>query len=295
MPKPDDGDEGGAGGEVAIGEDGQVHDRILGGQLSDQEAGQRADGHEAHRHDQRGVEPVFPFAAVQHELQAPEARHHEAEAPPVDASGLAQIGRVEEKGAGHEEAEHAHRQVDVEDPSPRPLIRQVPAHRRTEDGPQNEAHSPYRHGEAPLVEREDLPEDGLRERDDGAPTEPLEDARDDQGGEVGRGAGQERARHEEHGADQKEALAPEYPHQPAGGGDHHGVSGEIRGDHPGHFIQPGRQGALEVRQDHVGDARVQDLHEGHHHDGEGDGPLPRGGDRGAIRGWRRHAWLGPLR
>src|SRR6266436_4887494 len=44
-----------------------------------------------------------------------------------------------------------------------------------------------------------------------------------------------------------------------------------------------------MRQDDVGDAGVEDLHEGHHHDGEGDGPLLGRSDRWCFRERRRHA------
>ena len=58
---------------------------------------------------------------------------------------------------------------------------------------------------AALPEREDLPHDGLRHRDDGAAAQALEDAHGDEELEIGGDAGQERAGREEHRADQEEA------------------------------------------------------------------------------------------
>ena len=131
----DDGDERRARGEVAVGEDGEVQDGIVGHQLADQEARQRAHRDDRHRHDHGRVEPLLALAPVQHELQAPEAHDHQAEAPPVDPPGLALKRRVEQAGLGQGEAEDPDGQVDVEDPAPRPLVGQVAADR----GPQDRA------------------------------------------------------------------------------------------------------------------------------------------------------------
>ena len=288
--EPDDRDQRAAGGEVPVGEDGEVQDRIARHQLADQEADERHHGDQHHRDDRGRIEPVLALAPVQDELQTAEAGDHQSEAPPVDPPGFSQIRRVEQERAGHEEAEHADRQVDVEDPAPRPLVGQVAADGGPEDRAEDEADAPHRHGEPALMEREDLPEDRLRERNDRAAAETLEDARDDQRGEVGRRTGQERADHEQRGADEEEPLAAEQADQPAGGRNDHGVGGEVRRDHPRHLVQSRRQRALQVRQDHVGHAGVEDLHEGHHHDREGDGPLLGGGD-GRFRRWRRHCCL----
>ena len=74
----------------------------------------------------------------------------------------------------------------------------------------------------------------------------------------------------------KNLLRPKSPVSQPRGGDDHRVRREIGRDHPRDFVEPRRQRALQVRQDDVGDAGVEDLHEGHHHDREGDGPLARG-------------------
>src|SRR5207244_10108778 len=94
---------------------------------------------------------------------------------------------------GDEEAENTDRKVDVEDPAPRPLVGEIAAEGRAQDGSDDEAQSPHGHGQAALMERKDLPEDGLRQRDDRPAAEPLEDAGDDERGQIGRGPRDERA------------------------------------------------------------------------------------------------------
>src|SRR6266850_1162006 len=135
-------------------------------------------------------------ATIVDELQAAEAGHHQPEARPVDPGGPAQVRRIEQERAGQEEAQDADREVDVEDPAPRPLVGQIAADGRPQDRPEDEAEAPHRHREPALMEREDLPQDRLRERNDRPAAEALEDARDDQRRQVGRRAGDERAQHE---------------------------------------------------------------------------------------------------
>ena len=243
----DQGDEAGPEGEVAVGEHPQVQDGILRRQLADEEADEgHARDHREHD-DQRGVEPVLALPAVQHELETAEAQHHQDEAGPVHPARLPEIRRIEEEGTGHEEAEQPDRQVDVEDPAPRPVVRDVAAQGRPDDRPHHEADAPHRHREAALAEREDLPQDGLGERDDRAAPDPLRDAREDQEGEVRRHARQHRAHREQHAADQEEALAAQDPREPAGGGNDDGVGGQVGGDDPRHLLEPRGERALQVR------------------------------------------------
>ena len=285
----DDRDQRRAHGEVAVGEDGQVQDGLIGHQLSNQEAGQRADRDDRHREDRRRVEPLLTLPSIQDELETPEAHDHQPQAPRVDPPALLLKRRVEQAGGGQEEADDADRQVDVEDPAPRPLVGQIAADGRPQDRAEDEADSPHRHRHPSLMEGEDLPENGLRERDDRPAAEALEDPRGDQRGQVGRGPGDERADREQGATDQEEPLAPEHADEPSRGRDDHGIGGEVRGDHPRDLVEPRRQRSLKMRQHDVGHARVQDLHEGHHHDREGDGPLPAGGDRRRIGCGGRHA------
>src|SRR2546428_2909123 len=155
------------------------------------------------------------LAAIEHELETAESHHHEHEPEGIDAPRLLQVGRVEEEGADHDEAEEPDGQVDVEDPAPGPVVRDPAAQGRPEDGAHHDADAPHGHGEAALTQREDLPQDGLRERDQRAAPESLEDAGDDQKGQVGGQPREEGADREDRGADEEEAAAPDTTRQPS--------------------------------------------------------------------------------
>src|SRR5215471_9570388 len=106
--EPDQGDEGRARGEIAIGEDGEVEDGLASHQLADDESHERGSGEHGEDDDEARVEPILALAAVEEELETAETQHHEAESRPVHTARLAQVWRIEEEGAGHEEAEDAH-------------------------------------------------------------------------------------------------------------------------------------------------------------------------------------------
>ena len=292
-PEPHHHDERRARGEVPVGEDAQIEDGLARRQLADDEAEHSDHGHHREGHDQGGVEPVLVLAAVEDELETTEPHHHEHEPERVDAPRLLEIGRVEEEGADHDEAEEADGQVDVEDPAPGPVVRDPPAQRRPEDGPHHDADAPDGHGEAALAHREDLPQDGLGQRDQGPAPNTLEHPCNDEKGQVGGQPREEGADREDRGADQKEPAAPDVAREPSRGGDDDGVGGQIGGDDPGHFLHAGRQRALHVREDHVGDAGVDDLHHRDQHGGERDEPLLR--SREFPDGRRRHAVARPRR
>ncbi len=77
--------------EVAVVEDGEVQDRLLRGELPDQEAGDGADGDHGEPDDERGIEPVGPLPLIEHELERAESHHHEREPRPVHRRGLAHV------------------------------------------------------------------------------------------------------------------------------------------------------------------------------------------------------------
>src|SRR5207245_5602190 len=92
--------------------------------------------------------------------------------------------------------------------------------------------TPARRRRPPLTEREDLPEDRLRDRDDWPAAEALEHAREHQERQVGRDAREERADREQDRADQEEASAPEQAREPARRRDDDRVRGEEGRDDP---------------------------------------------------------------
>jgi hypothetical protein len=195
--------------KVPVGEDRQGEDRLVRGQLAQHEPDEPRDRDDPECHDRPRVEPLLTLAAIQHQLQAGEAHHHQHESERVDPSRLFEVRRVEQERAGHEEAGEPDRQVDVEDPAPRPVVRDPASERGSEDRAHHDSDAPHGHRQAALFEREDLPHDRLGHRDDRPAPDPLEDARHDQEFEVGRNPREERGDREQGGADQEESPASE--------------------------------------------------------------------------------------
>ena len=106
----------------------------------------------------------------------------------------------------------------------------------------------------------------------------------------GRQAAQERADGEQRHADHVEALAAEQHGEPAAHGQDDGVGNQVGGEHPGGFVDAGREAAGDVRQRDVGDAGIQHLHEGGQHDGHGDHPGVDGGVAALDACGTRRCW-----
>ena len=100
-----------------------------------------------------------------------------------------------------------------------------------------------------------------------------------------RQAAQKRADGEQRHADHVEPLAPEQHGEPAAHGQNDGVGDQVRGQHPGGFVDGGRKIAGDVRQRHVGHAGIEHLHEGGQHHRHGDDPRIDVGDWTPT--WRR--------
>ena len=82
-PKPTDVGRRGTD-EAAVAEDLQIDDRVLLGQLPDQEANEPDRGDDAERADFRAVEPVFVATLVEHDLQCPDPDDEQPQADLVE-------------------------------------------------------------------------------------------------------------------------------------------------------------------------------------------------------------------
>ena len=206
------------------------------------------------------------------------AQHGEAE--PVEAAlgglGLAEIGR--EAGEGQD----ADRHVDVEDPAPVVGLGQPAAQGRAQDGADHDAHAPHRHRLAVLLLGIRIEQHGLRQRHQRGAEQALHQAEQHHLGQRAGEAAQHRGAGEARDGDLEQPLAAEPRLEEAGDGRGDGGGHDIGGQHPVDLVDRRRQRALHVGQRHVGDGRVQRLHDGGEHDarrqqdevlGFGDGGL----------------------
>ena len=244
-----------------------MNDGLLDGQLPDDESRQETGRQHGQRDDEAASEPVLFLAFVQHDLQRAHAHRQHAETPKVGAQlAAAQVGRIGNKQADHDQAGDADGEVDIEDPAPRIGVSNPPAERGAKYGRGDNAHPPKRHGLAALRAREFLQQHSLGKRLEPSPGGALEHAKENQRRQI-RGNPAQKARDREprhHG--QQQSLAPEVVRQPAGDGQDDGVGDQVRGEYPGGFIDRGRKAARNVRQADVDHRSVQHLHHraGHH-------------------------------
>src|SRR2546423_865251 len=233
-------------GERAVAQHGQVHRRRPDAALA-------LDEQPAEKH--RGSEQPRSVRAA--ELQRDESRGEERRAAQVQ-SFLAR-SRLHVQVAQEQKAREAQRDVDPEDGGPTEVVRQQAPQGRSEERPQHGGDAHQRNGGAAALARVERHEDALREGQQTAGREPLQDAAGDQRRSAARGGacnGGERER--PHLCDEVR------PHSDAGGeagGERHGDEARQRvpGDHPAHGGQRGPQLDLDLGDGDVDDAAVDRL------------------------------------
>ncbi len=236
--------------------------------------------------DPVGAEPVLLLSFVQHHLERAHAKREHADAPVIDAAILAaDVRRVEDKKARQDHRRQAHRQVDVEDPPPAEIVREIAADHGAEHRRHHDAESPERHSLAAVLRREGLQHHGLRERLQGSAGGALYHAEEDQHRQRGRESAQKAGGGEAKDGGQQGAFAAEIVGDPAGHRQNDRVGYQVRGQRPGGLIHAGRKAARDVRQRDVDHGGVQHLHKGGAHDGHGDNPRV---DLRCLLSGRRH-------
>ena len=240
-------------------------------------------------HDVTGIERILFLAFVQHDLERCHPDDQRGQSPGIHvALGAANVVRIVQKRLEHQDGDHSHRQVDVEDPAPREVVSQPTAHHRSQDGRHNHAQRPDGHGAAVLPGRKRLQQHRLRQRLQRPAAGSLNDPEGDQQTHGGSDSAKQRGRGKTRGGDQQQVLAPDAVGQPAGNGNHDPVRHQIGSQNPGGLAGCGGEAAGNVRQGNVDDRRIQHLHKGGEHDRHGDEPriLAQTGGR-AERSLRR--------
>ena len=231
--------------------------------------------------DEARLEPVLALALVEHDLETAEPQRHQHDADPIDleAAGEALLPlahqrlRLDQEPLHQCQREHADRHVDEEDPVPGEIVGEPAADRRPDRGRHDDRDTVDREGLGALLRRKRVGQDGLLARHHAAAAQALQDAEEDQERQAGRQPAQQRAHGEQRHAQHVEALASDHAQEPAADRHDHGAGDQIGGDHPGTFVDAGRQAAGDVAQRHIGDRGVEHLHEGgdrdHHRDQPG--------------------------
>ena len=141
-------------------------------------------------------EPVIALALVEDDLQSPQAQRHKAQADVVDF-GFAQLAaleirRVLNEPRGEQERKDADRNIDEENPAPGEVVGDPSAERWTDGGSGDHRDAVNGKGHAALCGSKSIGEDGLLAGLQAASASALQDAADDERGQVRRQSAQER-------------------------------------------------------------------------------------------------------
>ena len=253
-------------------------------------AGDKEEGKDA---DEAGGEPVVLFALVEHDLQAAHGDGEEAEAEVVHVAQAGAVGldpgRVFDQAGDEDEGEDADRDVDEEDPAPGEVVGDPAAKGGADGGREDGDEAVEGEGLAALLGLEGVGHDGLGHGLHAAAARALQNAADEQHGQRGRRAAEKAGDGKDDNAEQKEVAPSHDAGGPGADGQHDGVGDQIAGQHPGALVGACAQVAGNVRQGHVGDGGVENLHKGRQGYGGGDQPgidagFPLRGRRGCDGG-----------
>ena len=249
------------------------------------------------RDDHARPEPVVALTFVEKDLERGEADAEQADADVVELQPVGQrlpdqVRRIEDHRRRQCEREDADRDVDEEDPAPGVVVGDPAAQRRPDHRRHDHAHAVERHRDALLFAREALDQNGLGDRLQRSAAQALQHAKEDQRAERRRHAAEQRTDGEDADARHVEALPAEQGREPAAQRQHDRVGDEIRRQHPGRFVDAGREVAGDVRQRDVRDAGVEHFHERRQQHDAGDQPGIDGGLRLHVDA---HQWCRLLR
>ena len=247
--------------EIAQLEERQVDDRMLRRQFPHDEERQRDHRDQRQHHDGGGIEPVEILALVEHDLQRADPDHEQPETHGIDrrlADHRIAVAEDRERGNGRDET---HRNVDVENPRPRDVVRDPAAQNRSGDRRDQRGHRPHgeRHGRLRAwITRE---QQGLRQRDHRAGDRALQHARGEQEGQRRRESAQPRSDHEQHDRRHEQAHLSEALREPAGQRHRDRIGDRERRDHPRALIRRYPEVTGDRRNGHVGNRRIEHVHE----------------------------------
>ena len=215
-------------------------------------------------------------APGQRQQQRHRRRHHQQRADHVEPVLARMIRHALEHVGGHAERGEAERQVDPEDQRPVEMLGEEAAEHRPADRGGGEHRADIALVAAALARRDDVGDDGLRQRHQPAAAQPLQRAPEHQRGHARRQRADQRAGDEHADGDQHHDAPAVDVGQLAVERRHRGGGEQIGGDHPGQVAEIGKVPA-DGRQRGGDDGLVERAEEHRQHDAEHDGArLPDG-------------------
>jgi hypothetical protein len=221
------------------------------------------------------IEPVLRGSAVEHQLQRTKADAERNKSEPVETRRRV-VPRFMQKQKHARRGHDADGNIDVKHPAPRIVVGEESTERRPQDRPQHDDHRPDSHDLSALLERITVDDDGLREGRQRCAECALKKAKQDHLVQSLCEAAHRRRDRESDEAHQKYLAPTEARRKPAyrTGQDRRGNN--IGCEHPGDLVAGRLQAALHIGKRHVGDGRVQHLHEHAEHDADDSDAKPEG-------------------
>ena len=239
---------------------------ILSPPLPPDQAGHTRNEQEAEDADEGGGKPVILFPLIEHDLHA---AHSDRQQPEADVVQFPEIGTIGfdpgwilDQAADQKEGEYADGQIDVEDPSPRVVVGDPTADRRSEGWRKHGDETIEREGLASFPWFERIRHDGLRHRLEAATSDALKDTCKEQDRECRRDTAKKACSGEDGDAKQKEILAADDTRRPCANRQNDRVGDEIAGENPGSLTGAGTEVAGNVRKGDICDGGIENLHEG---------------------------------
>ena len=192
--------------EVTVPEDVQRQHRLGGPGFDHEECGQRQCGDDSQHDDLPGAPRVLAAAPAGHQHDRRRSDRDDCGAQVVDLV-LHSPARQVQRGPQVDQRGPADRHVDVEDPAPGPVLRDVTADQRPGDHRHHHRGHHVAHVLAALAGGHQVTDGGDRADHQAAGAEALQGAEGDQLVHGVREAGQRRADQEQHDRDHQESLA----------------------------------------------------------------------------------------
>src|SRR5258708_19012810 len=256
--------------KVPIAQQSNFYNRVRMPPLPHNRKQQRRHRHRKEHHDKITLEPVQSLPAIQHHLQARKRDRHRHDSPHVNLQPpilprrfhfARKLRRILQQPAGQNQRNNPNRNIDEENPPPAPVVRDPSAQRRPNRRRRHNRHAVQRERRCPLRRRERVHQNRLLHGRQSSAAYSLQNAEKDQHPQARRKSAKQRTDRKQRHANHVVTLPSENPAQPRRKRQDHRVRNQLARQHPRALVRAHRQPTRDVRQRHVGNRRVQQLHE----------------------------------